>query len=88
MLTLIVPRIDEFSSSRGFKIFSRIILILGILLLILFSQRFIGSKYVVAHYLARYTGLWQRLLILDYYIYLTVIACKMMVKAIGVTIPG
>ncbi len=88
MLTVIVPRIDEYSTSRGFKIFSRIIMIVGILLLVLFSQRFIGSKYVVAYEIAKFTGLWQRLLILDYYIYLNVIAYRMMVKTIGVTIPG
>lgn len=88
LLTVIVPRIDEFASNRNFQIFSRIILILGILFLVLFTQRFLGSKNFISHEVARYTGLWQRLLILDYYIYLNVIAFKMMVKTIGVTIPG
>jgi hypothetical protein len=87
LLTLIVPKIDEFSSSQGFQIFSRIILILGILFLVLFTQRFIGSKNVISHEVAKYTGLWQRLLILDYYIYLIVIASKMVKRTVNVTIP-
>jgi hypothetical membrane protein len=82
LLTLILPKIEELSSNRNFVIFSRIILILGILLLILFTQRFIGSKNAVSHEIARYTGLWQRLLILDYYIYLIFIAFKMVKKTI------
>jgi len=88
VLTLIVQKIDEFSVSRGFQIFSHIILILGILFLILFTQRFIGSKNVISHEVAKYTGLWQRLLILDYYVYLIVIATRMVKSTVNVTIPA
>jgi hypothetical membrane protein len=78
ILPLIVLRIKQFSFSRDFLNFSRIVLIVGILFLILFSFRFLaGKNIVISKKVAEYTGLWQRLLILDYYLYLCVIAVRM-----------
>jgi len=82
VLMLVVPKIKEFSVSRAFFIFSNVSLILAVFLLILFSQRFIGSKYAIAKGIAKYTGLWQRLLLLDFYVYLLTLAVKMVAKTI------
>jgi len=81
ILPVIVTRINQFSVSRDFLKFSRIVLILGILFLILFSFRFLaGKNIVISNKVAEYTGLWQRLLIIDFYFYLMVIALKMLKK--------
>lgn len=76
ILPLIVPRIKPFFSSRSFIRYSRITFILGILFLVLFSFRFTGNDNNV---LAKYKGLWQRLFVLIFYIYITVIAIKMVI---------
>jgi hypothetical protein len=74
ILPLFVIKIRPFFSSPGFIRFSRITLVLGTLFLVLFSFRFIGNENDI---LTRYKGLWQRLFILLYYIYLATIAFKM-----------
>ncbi len=81
-LMLVAPKIKELSVNRAFFTFSNVSLILAVLLLILFSQRFIGSKYTIAKGIAKYTGLWQRLLLLDFYVYLLTLAVKMVAKTI------
>ena len=88
ILPLIIIRIKQFSASRYFIKFSGIVLIMGILFLILFSFRFLaGKNIVISNKVAEYTGLWQRLLILDYYLYLCVIAVRMVRKQSDVIIP-
>jgi hypothetical membrane protein len=79
ILPLIVQKIKPFFSSWGFIRFSRITLILGILFLALFSFRFVGNE---NNLLARYKGLWQRLFILNSYIYISFIAFRMIRKTI------
>ncbi len=74
ILPLIVQKIKPFFSSPGFKRFSNITLILGALFLILFSFRFISNG---ENILAKYRGLWQRLFVLVYYIYMVTISVKM-----------
>jgi hypothetical protein len=74
ILPLIVIKIRPFFSSPGFIKFSLITLVLGTLFLVLFSFRFIGNENDI---LTIYKGLWQRLFILVYYIYLATIAFKM-----------
>ena len=74
ILPLIVQKIKPLCSSPGFKKFSKITLIIGTLFLILFSFRFIGNG---ENIVAKYKGLWQRLFVLVYYIYLISIAIKM-----------
>ncbi len=77
ILPLIVKRIKPFFSNPGFIRFSYIIFILGILFLILFSFRFTGNENNI---LAKYKGLWQRLFVLVYYMFLMTIAFKMVKK--------
>lgn len=74
ILPLIVQKIKPFFSSHGFIRFSNITFILGTFFLILFSFRFIGNGESIV---AKYKGLWQRLFVLVYYIYLITIAIKM-----------
>jgi hypothetical protein len=80
ILPLIVQKIKPFFSSRGFIRYSCITLILGMLFLVLFSFRFVGNE---NNLLVRYKGLWQRLFILVYYIYLVTIAFRMVRKKPG-----
>ncbi len=79
ILPLIVQKIKPFFSNPGFIRFSRITLILGILFLVLFSFRFVGNE---NNLLSRYKGLWQRLFILNSYIYISFIAFRMIRKTI------
>jgi hypothetical protein len=74
ILPLIVQKINPFCSSPGFKRFSNFTIIIGTLFLILFSFRFIGNG---ENIVAKYKGLWQRLFVLVYYIYMITIAIKM-----------
>jgi hypothetical protein len=74
VLPLFVQKIKPIFSSTGFIIFSRITLILGTLFLILFTFRFIGNA---ENIITRNEGLWQRLFVLVYYIYIIAIALKM-----------
>jgi hypothetical protein len=75
ILPLAVLKIDQFKFNPGFRKFSYIVLILGTLFLILFTFRFFGFKNIFP---GKYTGLWQRLFVLVYYIYITTIAFKML----------
>jgi hypothetical protein len=79
ILPLAVARILPFSLSLFFRRFSWFVLICGTLLLILFTFRFTGS---VSTFPAKYTGLWQRLFVFDFYIYLLVIASVMTKRAL------
>jgi len=79
ILPLIVQKIKPFFSSMGFIRFSRITFILGVMFLILFSFRFIGNGNNI---IAEYKGLWQRLFLLVYYIYLITVGFKMAIKTI------
>ncbi len=74
ILPLIVQKIRPFFSNPGFIRFSRIIFILGTLFLVLFSFRFLGNENDI---IANYKGLWQRLFILNSYIYISFIALRM-----------
>jgi len=80
ILPLVVLKTEQFDNSPGFRKFSYIVLILGTLFLILFTFRFFGFKNNIP---GKYTGLWQRLFVLVYYIYLTTIAFKMLRIAIN-----
>lgn len=77
ILPLIVQKIKPFFSSRGFIRYSYITLTLGLLFLILFTFRFIGNENNI---LSAYKGLWQRLFVADYYLFLMVIAFEMKKK--------
>jgi len=71
VLPLIVQKIKPFFSNKRFIRFSRITFILGILFLLLFSFRFVKNG---NNLIAGYKGLWQRLFIMVYYIYLMTVA--------------
>jgi hypothetical protein len=79
IMPLIVQKIKPFFSNPGFIGFSWITFVLGTLFLVLFSFRFIGNENDI---LAKYKGLWQRLFILNSYIYISFIAFRMIRKSI------
>lgn len=79
ILPFFVRKIKPFFSSRGFIRFSHITLFLGILFLILFSFRFIGNG---ENSIAKFKGLWQRLFVLVYYLYMITIAIKMALETV------
>jgi hypothetical protein len=79
VLPLIIQKISPFFSSPRFIRFSYITFVLGTLFLVLFSFRFIGNG---ENIMAEYKGLWQRLFILVYYIYLTTIGIKIVVETV------
>ena len=72
VLPLFMQQIIPRSPHRGFYFFSTFVLISGILLLLLFLARYTEIKI-----LADYKGLWQRLFVFDYYVYLLSIAIFM-----------
>lgn len=74
ILPLIVQKIKPYFSGRCFLRYSVITVVSGTLFLVLFSFRFIGNE---NNTLSSLKGLWQRLFVLVYYIYLTVLAIKM-----------
>ena len=74
VLPLVVQKIDKFSFNPGFRKFTYIVFILGILFQILFSFRFFEAA---NNFPGKYKGLWQRSFLLTYYIYLITIAFKM-----------
>lgn len=74
ILPLIVQKIKPYFSGRCFIRYSVITVVSGTLFLVLFSFRFIGNE---TNALSSLKGLWQRLFVLVYYIYLTVLAIKM-----------
>jgi len=75
LLPLVMIKIIPRSSNPGFYIYSRIVFITGIVLLVFFNFRFTESRNNI---IDKYEGLWQRLFVLDYYIYLMIIASKML----------
>lgn len=74
ILPLLMMKIIPRSVNPGFHTLSWVVLITGLVMLVLFLFRF--SSYQIDGLLI-YKGLWQRLFILDYYIYLIVIAVIM-----------
>jgi hypothetical membrane protein len=79
VLPLIVQKIEPFSHNTRFRKFSYIVLVLGTIFLILFTFRFFGFGNNIP---GKYTGLWQRLFVMVYYIYILTIAFKMVRKTI------
>jgi hypothetical protein len=82
ILPLIIQKIKPFFSSRCFIRYSYITLILGSMFLVLFTFRFTGNENNI---LSEYKGLWQRLFVADYYLFLLVIAFVMTKKQFVVT---
>jgi len=78
-LPLAVEKIIPLSESAAFRLFSRSVLVAGLILLFLFSFRLIS---IGNNFVERSAGLWQRLFALDYYLYLIVIASLMFKRAL------
>jgi hypothetical protein len=79
ILPLIVRKIKPYFSGPGFIRFSYITFILSTVFLILFSFRFLDNG---ENIVAKYKGLWQRLFVMVFYIYMITIAIKMASKTI------
>ena len=80
-LPVVMIKIFPRSSNPGFYRYSLTVLLSGIVLLVLFNFRFSESK---NNFIDKYEGLWQRLFVLDYYIYLMLIAIRMLRKQFDV----
>jgi hypothetical protein len=77
VLPLVMKKIIPVSTNLGFQRFSTIVFIVGLVLIVMFISRLF---YPGNNIFALYKGLWQRLFVLDYYIYLMVIAIMMLKK--------
>jgi hypothetical membrane protein len=79
---IVLPYIGQKIFTKGknpfLNLISWIVLLLGIIFLVLFSFRISNLK---DNILVKYQGLWQRLFILDYYIYFSIIAIQMIKKS-------
>lgn len=80
ILPLTVQKIVPLSESILFRRFSLVIIISGMFFFILFTLRYIG---LAGNFSFKFTGLWQRLFIFNYYVYLIVIAFIMIKRATG-----
>jgi hypothetical protein len=80
ILPLVMQKIIPGKVSPGFHKLSRLVFIVGCFLLILFLSRYLHFE---NNFPARNNGLWQRLFVLDYYLYLIVIAVWMIRKKAG-----
>jgi hypothetical protein len=77
ILPLILPKVIRKTEAPFFKGMSRIIFTGGILTVFLFLFRYSTNK---ENLLATYKGLWQRLFMLNTYIYLSTVAVIMLVR--------
>lgn len=77
ILPLIMKKIISAETSPGFHRFSVIVFIVGLVLMAMFVSRLFHQGNNI---FALYKGLWQRLFMLDYYIYLMVVAIMMIKK--------
>lgn len=77
VLPLVMQKVIPRNTNSGFYKLSFIVFYAGIVLLVMFSFRFFLPE---SNILAQYKGLWQRLFVLDYYLYLIVIALMMIKK--------
>ncbi len=74
ILPLIMQKVIPRASNPGFHTLSMIVFFAGIVFLLLFSFRLFHQG---NNDLTLYKGLWQRLFVLDYYLYLMIIAVMM-----------
>lgn len=72
ILPLVMRRIFRDEKHRAFYSFSTVIFYTGIITSLLFLSRYSGDNF-----LGRYTGLWQRMSLVNIYLYFTVISVKM-----------
>jgi len=79
-LPLVMPNLITKTDTPGFHRMSKIIFIAGMVTLLLFMFRFVPSA---DEFIASNKGLWQRLFVLNSYIYLVTIAVIMIKKQIN-----
>jgi hypothetical protein len=77
-LPLFMKKVISKTELPWFHSLSDVVFFTGIIMLLMFSFRFTNDK---ENFLNTYTGLWQRLMMLNNYIYLTSIALIMFRKA-------
>jgi hypothetical protein len=73
MLPLVMMKIIPANESGLFHRFSKIIFVFGLIAVALFEFRYVFPESSIAVY----KGLWQRLYMLDFYVYLTIVAMIM-----------
>jgi hypothetical protein len=74
LLSLMMTKIFTRESSPGFFIFSLIVFSIGIISILLFSLRILNLE---MRFINSYKGLWQRIFLVNFYIYFIAIAIKM-----------
>lgn len=72
ILPLVMRRIFRDEKNQVFYVFSTVIFYVGIFTSLLFLSRYSGDNF-----LGRYTGLWQRMSLVNIYLYFTVISIMM-----------
>ena len=77
LLPLLMMKILTKEQFHGFYLFSRIVSVVGFISILLFSFRIINFDISSLNY---YKGLWQRIFLVDYYIYFIAIALIMIGK--------
>jgi len=80
LLPYIMKKVITRSEMPSFYLMSRIVFITGIITILLFLFRYSRDK---TNFFSLYKGLWQRLFMLNTYIYLSVIAVLMIKKQIA-----
>jgi len=84
LLPIFMKKITSRTQMPAFHRMSTVIFTIGIMMVLLFSSRFLNDK---TNVLSLYKGLWQRLSMLNNYVYLTTIAFIMLnKKSVNLTI--
>lgn len=76
-LPFLVPKTIPFYGNRKFKQFTNYISGFGIAFFVLFTIRYVNLATSLTDLINRFTGLWQRLFLLTYYIFLVAVGLKM-----------
>ena len=77
VLPFIVAKVASFEKKTGFRIFTRYIIVFGFVFFVLFSLRLLDVTTGLIILINRFTGLWQKLFLLNYYIFLIVLGIIM-----------
>jgi hypothetical protein len=83
-LPFLVFRITPFNRTLRFRTFSSYIIIFGFIFFIMFSIRYVNLTNGVTDLINKYTGLWQRLFLFNYYIYLITVSLRMIRDSSGI----
>lgn len=78
LLPFAVLKIDKFTAGRSFARLTRLVIIFGLIFFVLFSIRYVNLTNIITDFINRFTGLWQRLFLVTYYIFLITISIRML----------